>query len=189
MASSQLAIVNLALELLGDTPLSSLTANRLAAEVATRTYDTALDTALQRGYWRWATTKEALSLLVTAPLNEWTYAYQIPATCRRLVRVYPDSSYEIYGDQVYSNTSDLAADFVARTATTEGIMPAYFAWYAAHELAVFMAPPLTGSREIQRDAETKRMAALPQALAIDAQQRPNQQFRHSPFVDARRGAV
>lgn len=187
MASSKLAIINLALDIIGDTPLQSLTDDRLAQEVANRCYDVAIGTALSRAPWRFATVKRDLSRLVDTPLNEWSHAYQVPAECRRLERVYPDQPYEIYGDKLYCNGSALSADFVACLPGIEGLMPDHFALYAAHELAVLICSPLTGSDDKMQKAEGQRVSALGASMAVDAQQRPNRIFRHSPFLAARLG--
>lgn len=114
MASSKLAISNLALTLLGDKPLSSLTEVSLKSEVCAANYENALRTALARGPWSFAIRKITLELLVTVPLNEWQYAYKLPPSVCRVVRVYPDSPYDIYGDSIYSNHSSLSVDVVDR---------------------------------------------------------------------------
>lgn len=186
MASSQLGIINLALMLMGDAPISSMAEQKLAREAGERAYESAIRMALARGPWRFADVKVQLSQLVTAPLNEWAYAYQIPADCCRLNRVYPDTAYEIYGDRIYSNQSTLACDYEARSTNLEAIMPPHFERYAAHELLTLIVTVITSDDDKQKNAETWRVRALGEALSIDAQQRPNQVFRRSPFIDVRR---
>lgn len=186
MASSQLAIINLACLLIGETPLVSMAEQKRSREVGEAAYENALRSALARGSWRFADTKVTLSQLVAAPLNEWRYAYQLPGDCCRVNRVYPDGSYEIYGDQIYSNATALAMDYERRSANLEDIMPAHFERYAAHELAPFMVAGITGEGARVKDLEQWRIRALGESLSIDAQQRPNRLFRHSPFIDVRR---
>lgn len=189
MASSQLAICNLALALIGDKRLASMTDVRLARITAEDQYEGAIRTALSRHSWRFADVKVTLSQLVTAPLNEFSYAYQIPADCCRVNRVYPDSNYEIYGDQIFSNQSALAMDYERRRPNPEleAIMPPHFERYAAHELVPLIVVVLTSDDAKQKLAEQYRVQALGECTSIDAQQRPNRTFRHSPFIDARRG--
>lgn len=188
MASSELAIINVALGLLGDKALQSMADQRLARETGERYYESALGLALSRGPWRFADTKATLSRLVTPPLNEWQYAYQMPVACCRINRVFPDGPYEIYGDQIYSNQPELACDYNWRRVAPdlEAIMPPHFEKYAAHELLPYIVVVLTSDDAKAKAAEDYRIRALGEALSIDAQQRPNRVFRHAPFVDARR---
>jgi hypothetical protein len=188
MASSQLAIINLACLLIGETPLVAMTQQSRTREVGEAAYENAIRSALSRGPWRFADTKVTLSRLAEAPLNERAYAYQIPADCCRVNRVYPDGPYEIYGDQIHSNSTSLAMDYERRRPNPEleAIMPPHFERYAAHELAPFMVAGITGDEARVEKFEQWRARALGEALSIDAQQRPNQLMRHSPFIDVRR---
>lgn len=187
MASSKLAIINRALAVLGDEPLVSLSENRLACQVGVENYDTALNSALARGPWRFATVKGELSKIPSAPLNEWAHQYQMPTDCLRLERLYPDQPYEIYRDRILTNSSVAAADYVVRDAQTEALIPPHFELYLGFELAVLIAPALTGSAATQQNAEIARRSNLAVSLTIDSQQRPNRRFVSSPFVTARRG--
>lgn len=172
--------------LMGDAPIASMSEQKLAREAGERGYENAIRMALARGPWRFADTKIQLSRLVATPLNEWAYAYQLPADCCRVNRVYPDTAYEIYGDRIYSNQAALACDYEARSVGLEDIMPPHFERYAAHELLPLIVTVITSDDDKQRKAEDWRVRALGEALSIDAQQRPNQVFRRSPFIDVRR---
>lgn len=185
MASSQLEIINGAALLIGETKLTGLTDQRLLAETGNLTYEATLKKCLGNNPWRFAMKKVALSQLVTGPINEWKYAYQLPGDLCRLERVYPDGLYDIYGDQVYSNSSSLDCDYVARNGA-EDVMPPHFADLMMHEVAVKIVAIITNSDTAAQKLEQWRILAYNRAVATDAQQRPNQAFRSNPFSDVRR---
>lgn len=194
MASSQLAIIQLALLIVGDELILSLADDSEARLAGQQGYESAIKNALARGPWNFANKKVQLSQLATVPLNEWQYYYQLPTDCCRVSRVWPDSLYDIYGDKIASNQTELAIDYNGRNAggppeTPEGleaIMPPHFERYAAHELLTLIGSAITNSDEKVAKFEQWRESAFNVASTIDAQQRPNKQFRHAPFVDARR---
>jgi len=181
--ASKLDIVNGALIEMGETPLQSLTEDTESAITANYIYDQVYHDLLSKAPWRFAVTKQTLSQLVAAPLNEWTYQYQIPSDCVRVLRVYPDQDYDIYGDTIYSKASALALDYVAKV--TEDALPPYFVRLLVLELAVRMSMSITASASMKGTLIQEKQLQFAAALAADAQQRPNRPILSRPFLDVR----
>jgi hypothetical protein len=181
--AAKIDIVNGALIELGETPLQSLTEDTESAITANYVYDQVYHDLLSKAPWRFAVTKQTLSQLVATPLNEWAYQYQIPSECVRVMRVYPDQDYDIYGTSIYAQSSELAVDYVAKV--DEAVLPPYFVRLLVLELAVRMSISITASAQAKGTLVQEKQLQFAAALAADAQQRPNRPFLSRPFLDVR----
>lgn len=89
---------------------------------------------MSRYDWSWSIKKVQISRLVTAPLNEWRYAYQLPGNMLTGVLAVFDSNsdaarpinhgWEIYGSQLFTNLETVYIDY--QESTLEANMPPYF---------------------------------------------------------------
>lgn len=89
MATSQVAICNLALDAMGArSTISALTEGSAEAAACSRQYQPALEAVLQAAHWNFARKQGALTLLLDATLTSpdevpvpWTYEYAVPSDC------------------------------------------------------------------------------------------------------------
>ena len=80
MANSKLSLINNALILIGDVPLTSLTSGTRAQVVATSLYDNIIESELSKHRWGFARSIAELSKDVAAPVgDEWQTSYTLPA--------------------------------------------------------------------------------------------------------------
>ena len=79
MATSKVDICARALVMIGAQPISSFTDGSTEALVASNVYEDILQASLTRHRWKFATNQKALSLLSTAPVGRYEFAYQLPA--------------------------------------------------------------------------------------------------------------
>jgi hypothetical protein len=87
MANSKLSLINNALILIGDVPLTSLTSGTRAQVVATSLYDNIIENELSKHRWGFARSIAELSKDAVAPLgNEWETSYTLPADVLALIR-------------------------------------------------------------------------------------------------------
>lgn len=194
MAGSKVGMISGASVLLGSARVISLDEGSKAANIGSELYDTTFEAALTSNHWRFCIGKQALSLLVATPLNDFTNAFQLPTDppFLRVVRTFPKNMrYEIYEDQLYSNHSTVEIDYVFKP--SEAALPPYFIEFMEYRLAEKMAMGVTGSEakvKLMREA----IIGVPnrgvpgiraQAMAIDAQQRPSDPITDSPFTDVR----
>lgn len=178
---TKISICSNALELIGEAPISALTEG--SGPIVNRLYDTAFENLLAMHPWRFAIGKADLARLVATPLNEWSYAFQIPADCLNVIRVYPDIIYEIYEDKIYADVTELAVDY--KFTPSEANLPAYFVNVFQMELAGLLALPVTDNASAAEVWLRAARESLPRAKAADSQQRPPTQFKSSPFLAAR----
>ena len=115
MANSKLSLINNALILIGDVPLTSLTSGTRAQVVATSLYDNIVENELSKFRWGFARKVAQLSLDVAAPIgNEWESKYTLPADMLNLIKLDPSINYQIIENKVYCNYSaDLFCDYIA----------------------------------------------------------------------------
>jgi len=191
--ASKISIISGAAVRLGNDPVISLDEGSKAATVGSNLYDTVLESLLAAHRWRFATGKKDLDLLADTPLNEWQYAYQLPANPKviTIIRVYPRMEYERFEDKIYCESNQgIAIDYVYRP--TEEYFPAFFVDLVEYRMAMEMALPITGSRTLrdQFRADLVGNGAQPgvmaYAMAADSRERPPEAIVDSPFTDVRR---
>lgn len=185
MGSNQLEISNLALNELGESPLTAVDEDNDSADSLALLYIPTYRDLLAKAPWRFATVKAPLSRKTAAPLNEWSYQFDLPVTPAfvRMVRVWPDQPFEIYENVVYANATELACDYVGQVSET--LLPPYFVKLFAFELATRGCKAITGSESAKGTLQLETRLQFAAALAADAQQRPNSPILSSPFIDVR----
>lgn len=180
---TKIGIISKALILCGEKPLSSLSEDRYGATVGSNLFESLYESELQSNPWRFATKKGSLSRLNVTPLNQWTYAYQLPSDCLIPSHVYPGAPYEIYGDRIYTDATSVELDY--RFKPEVSALPAYFALLLTYRLAANMIKPITESDDARNELlKTYRMQRA-DALYADAQGRPSTAVQSSPFIDVR----
>lgn len=183
--STKIALISRALILCGEQPLNALTDDRYGATVGSNLFELIYENELQTGTrWRFACKKRALSLLTSAPLNEWQYAFQMPSDMLLPLGIYPRGvKYEIYGDHMYTNASAVDFDYMFKPDISR--VPAYFAQLMVYALAKDMIKPITESETAVDKMTAKYNVQRSRAQFADAQGRPNQPIADSPFTDVR----
>lgn len=180
---SKIGLISKALILLGEKPASSLTEDRHGVTVGVNLFELLYETELQANSWRFNMKKASLSRLNVTPVNQYTYAYQIPTDCLLPRYVYPASNYEIYGDRIYTNDSSVDLDYQFKPEVSA--LPAYFALLLTYALARDMAGPVTESEAKVKEFMSKYPVQRDRAMYADAQARPATMIVDSPFVDVR----
>jgi len=181
--ASDIDIASNALQMIGATSINSFDDAGAGAAVAKALYEPLITALLTRTYWRFAMKKQQLNRLSQTPLNEYTYAFQIPTDCLKIERVYPRSDYSIYRNYIYSDQTEISIDYVYRVPTTE--LPAYFVLALTYHLASEFSLSVTDNEQKNQLYAQKFMEELGAAYSADAQQHPQTPIVHSPFTDVR----
>jgi len=182
--NSKIDLISKALILCGEQPLTSLSDNRFGGTVGAGLFEMIYENELQSNRWRFAMTKESLSRLVAAPLNQWQFAYQLPATMLLPIGIYPpDLEYEIYAKHLYTNRTTVELDFMFKPEITA--VPAYFSKLMTYALAKDFIKPITESDAAVKVMEQKYDMQRNVAMFADAQGRPAKPVMHSPFTSVR----
>lgn len=182
MATS-ISMCSNALLLIGHGTISSFTEGGAGALVASNLYDSSYENLLTLHRWRFASGKVSLSRLTATPLNEWDYAFQLPANYMLINRVIPDTDYEIFEDKIYSNQQTLDIDYVFKPAESE--LPAYFVKLVEYYLASQFAVPVTDNSTKGQLYDGMFQSQLRQAKFADASARPPDVIADSPLWAAR----
>lgn len=181
--STKIGLISKALILCGEKALNSLNDDRYGAEVGGNLFELIYESELQSNPWRFAMKKAALSRLNVTPLNQFSYAHQIPADCLIPRHVYPRAVYEIYGDRVYSNQLTVELDYTFKPEVSS--LPAYFSGLLVYALAKDMVKPITESANAVTIMTQKYVMQRDRALYADAQARPSTPIQDQPFLQVR----
>jgi hypothetical protein len=101
-----------------------------------------------------------------------------------LVTVSPDAHYQIYGDKLYSNsTQALYADYIYNAPEDE--WPVYFAKMIEYALAMDFAASIRDSSAARGEMAAAYVNASRMARLTDSQQHPVQPLRSNPFANVR----
>lgn len=181
--NTKIGIISRALILNGEKPAQSLTDDRSGVTTAANLFEMIYENELQSNRWRFAVKKEALTRLANVPLNQWTYAYQLPADMLLPLHVYPPGPYEIYARHLYTDSVAVEMDYQFKPEISQ--LPAYFTLLLTCALARDMAPNLTEDDNMSLLLQKRYVAQRDRAMFADAQGRPSVPIAHSPFTDVR----
>ena len=186
MANSKLSLINNALILIGDVPLTSLTSGTRAQVVATSLYDNIVENELSKFRWGFARKVAQLSLDVAAPIgNEWESKYTLPADMLNLIKLDPSINYQIIENKVYCNYSgELFCDYIANIADPAD-WPIYFAKMIEYALAMDFAPSIRDSDSSMQNNAAAYQNASRMARFTDSQQHPQTPIQDRPFINVR----
>jgi hypothetical protein len=175
----KIEIISRALVLIGANPISSLTEGTEGV-VANALYEPTYKALIASHSWRFATKKAQLSRLTEAPLNEWLYQYQLPSDYIVAFRTQYNSDYEVYGDKIYSDMSELYIEY--RYRVSEVMLPAPFELALEFLLAAQFAIPITDNSQRAQVYTNLYEAQLARAKFIDSSSRPQDPIAYDPFA-------
>lgn len=198
---TSVSICSDALILLGAKPISSFNDGTDEANTADRLYPNVRDSALMMQPWSFAYKKLKLARLLTAPVNEWRYKYQMPGDALGNPRAVfnsnstyarPVKEWEIQGTELMTNEEEVYIDYPYRT--PEYAMPSYFVQFLKYMMAWHLAYPITEQQDktsywqavaIGGPGESNRGGYFRTAANIDAQGQPPQVIEDFSLVSAR----
>lgn len=184
-------ICNVALGILGVSPIMSLDQRVPEAEACARLYPFTRDAILSEFNWRFATREARLNPVDEEILGPWHYVYSYPMDCLGVQMVYDVTGMDREGvpfsvgfeNRIYTNVGGAVARYRARV-INEGIYPPHFVDVFAKRLAVELGGQLqnVGNR-MDYAAQLYNIAAT-QAELIDAGLGKDRAER-IPMMDAR----
>ena len=182
--ASKIDLISNAFLLIGTPTINTLTDGSSRANTAAALYDSTIDSLLTCNRWRFAHQRLELSQLVAQPAHTYRYAYQLPSDYLMAISVYPHSDrYEIYGDQLHSNQSEVTLDYIERP--DESKFPQYFVKAAEYRLALEFCIPITENRTLKEHLSQEYKMVLAHAMWADAQGRPPQDPLNAPIINIR----
>lgn len=186
--ASEVSICNNALVQLGaEDLLISLEDNTKAGRLCNAMYEMVRDEVLTSFVWNSALKQAQLAALVETPTYEYSYAFQLPVDCLRVIKIgIPETAANAYldtdpfgyhhwqpvkwrrfGRKVYSNVSPLHITYVYKVTDPEEMDPmlrdaisARLAWKIAYDL--------TGSRGKEQDMKQNFAFILEEAMICNS---------------------
>ena len=113
--ASVVGICNGALNQLGATTILSLTEDSKNARLCNARYSEIRDAVFRSHVWGCLQVRIELSSSVTAPAWGYTYKYDLPGDCIRLLRILDyDSNYKVEGRSILTNNSTMKILYISR---------------------------------------------------------------------------
>jgi hypothetical protein len=185
---SALTVCSDALVLIGAEPISSFSEGTDAANTCDRIYPDIRDQALQSYPWAFSFRKSVCARLVTTPVNEFKYEYQLPGDKlgppRKVFNTesynaHPIQSYRILGNKLMTNEETIYVDY--QYSVPEYEMPVYFIQLLKYLMAWHLCIPITDQSEkavhweriaVGSQGENNRGGYFRTAMNIDGQGQP-----------------
>lgn len=190
-----------ALILLGANPISSFTEGTDEANICDRLYPDVKIKTLASYPWSFSFKKTQLSRLITTPVNEYKYEYQLPSDMIARPRAVYDTSstyahprrdYKLQGDKLLTNYEKVYIDYQYQV--PEYAMPHFFVQLLRYEMVWHLANPITDQTEKTdywrtiaqgTPGENGRGGYMRTAMSIDGQGQPTNAIQDFSLIDVR----
>jgi hypothetical protein len=197
---SKIDICSTALVELGEDTISSFTANTAPSKICGQIYPEYIKYLLSIFPWKFTKKKVQLARLTTAPLNEWSYAYQLPSDMLMLhglfnsssTHILPQTNYEIFEDEIFTNETTVYIDYQFQP--DESNFPSFFTQFVIAAMAAKLAMPITDDRGIEELKSLKAFGSPSDNLngglfgvakKLDSMQDPSSAIRADDLLAAR----
>jgi hypothetical protein len=198
---SALSVCSDSLLMLGAKPIASFTEGTDEASICDRLYPDIRDQALMMYPWSFSFKKVQCARLVTIPVTEYKYEYQLPSDRLGSPRAVYDANevgspvrndYRIMGDKVLTNYEEVWVDY--QYSVTESSMPVFFVQLLKYLLAWHLSVPITDQTEKAQywqgvatgsPSENGRGGYMRQAMNIDGQGQPINAINDFSLINVR----
>lgn len=190
--SSIIDICNMALNELGEDPITSLTEETEAAELCNRFFVPTRDEVLRAFSWNFAIERQGLALLAEAPLFEFDHAYQLPTDpfCLRVLTLEDalDTTikWKIEGRKLLTNLDSVKIKYISRVEDT-GVFDPIFTSCFSIRLASRLAMGITERKESATTMFQLYKALLAEARTIDSQEGSSDDIDNLALLEVRQG--
>lgn len=196
--ASETELANRALDLLGESPITSFDGEGKVPEAMRRNYTPTLQAELRKHRWNFAIKRDNAGLITGAPMSGYNYQYQLPSDCLLLIEVagisignmgpfnfggLPD--YAVEGKRILTNkAAPLPIRFI-RNVTETGEFDALFNEVLAHAWAIATCNAITGSGALKAELRAEYRLALREARLANCIERPNEDLAEGTWAAAR----
>lgn len=196
-----LSICSDALLMLGAKPISSFDEGTDEASVANRLYPDIKDQAILMYPWSFSYKKVSIARLISTPINEYRYEYQLPGdrlTSPRAIydtnatNIPPRKEYRIIGDKLLTDYEQVYIDY--QYSVPEYDMPSYFVQLLKYMMTWHLALPITDQTDKSQywqsvatgaPGENGRGGYLRQAMNIDGAGNPTNAINDFSLIAVR----
>lgn len=190
---SDVAICNLALDLLKESPITIISSpTTKVEELCARWYDLIRQATLEAYNWNFALVSANASRVGTPSVSDYTDYYQLPNNYLKLRAIIDPAiplgqrRFEIQGRYLFYNYDEESSMpiWYTKDETTVSLYPALFIKLFSEELALVLGKKLTARPSILKDIKEDRMESRRLARAADGQIRPPRRYESSKVVNA-----
>jgi hypothetical protein len=173
MALSTIALCSRALIKIGAASIASFDEGTAESEVAANLYPSLRDALLSSHPWNFASAQITLARLVSDPVADYAYAYQLPADFLRALSAGSGSrgrgiAYRISENRLHCDVEHVVLSYIFRP--DESNFPAFFDQVIIARLAAEFCIPLTDSTSRTETLFKLAEIAFRDAKVIDSQQ-------------------
>lgn len=187
--ASVASICNIALTKLQVDRILVITEDSEPARACNAVYEQLRDDEMASHPWNFATVRDSLALLSSTPSFDYSYAYQKPSDCLRVL--YPENkqySYEVSENKILSNESSLKIRYIKQITDPNSFSPGFIRVLAAR-LAYELSFALTGSKTLGTTLYAEYKEARRQERSVDSQEGSADSIIESRWVNARNGST
>lgn len=184
MATSFVELANSALTKIGEQAILSFDDDSNAARVMKLRFEPVKKIVLRMHPWNCAIKRANLAPVVGAPVFEYSYAFNIPSDCLRILHVHLDELYRIEQRQILANTNVLYIKYIMNVTEATQIdellgeaIAAYLAWDTAFKIT---------NKDDYRDRLWRDYELLlRKAKSVDAQEERDYEVQADEFLNSR----
>jgi len=186
MATSEVDICNSALAKLGVEPITSFLDNTKRGRLCALQYPKIRTKILRMHPWNFAAKQVQLTPLVTPPLFEYSYQYNLPADFIRTVDAYrPGTRYTIEGKFILSNDGVMDFTYIYDVKDVN-LFDTLFSELLALGMAVELCYPLVQSRELYTSLLQVFMEEIRLVRTVNAQDTIPKSMEPDYLINSRR---
>lgn len=193
--ASKTELLNEALTRVGQEPVNNITdTTSPTARLGNRLFNDAVRELARMHPWNFLMKRATLTANTTGPIAEFTYSYNLPTDCVRLVRVngaqddYVEDIHKVVGRTVETDADSVKIEYVAYTDDTSKFDPLFQAALVvllASKLASRIGKDPARSQALIQEFE---QVLLPRAMHVDSNERKRRKmppYRNSSWIQAR----
>lgn len=191
--TSAVDICNSAIRLLGRDQIVSLLDATRQAEYANHYYSIERDWLLSKYPANFSTARAALPQLADAPVWRYTYAYQLPSGCLRVLDmkdedIWPWQIEQVDGAKALVTDASTCSIRYIKQITDPNQFSEPFKRLLATRLAVIIAWPLTGKKSVVDYVSGLFEEAELEFMSADSQEGTSNILEETTYTDAREGS-
>lgn len=183
--ASVVGICNNALIKIGHDTITALTENSKAARLCNQIYEDIRDAVFRAHPWNCLIDRVELAALTTTPAFEYTYEYQLPADCLRVLSVQEDDiEFKIENRTLLTDEAEISIRYIKQE-TDPNAYDALLREAVAARLAAELAIPLSDSTTLAATMWEAYKQKLVEARGMDGQEGTPEDITAELWLEAR----
>jgi hypothetical protein len=185
MSTSVVQIINNALIKIGASAILTLTENSESARAANLIYEQVRDASIRDHVWNFAIRRVELAQNSTAPAFEFSYQYNLPSDCLRVLRMEDMGMYyKIEGGKLLTDEGTAKILYLSRVEDVN-LFDALFVEALSARIAAELSVTLSESNTLYTNMMEIYQRKIADARSMDAQESGYQEIIADTWLDSR----